>query len=129
MAIVDTEAIEHSRKRHDIFGHVFPEPRVVFRPTAVVKLHAVTPDDDFASEVRLGGEESKVLEGVCIPDPTVVGEGEGSRVVFLGNIVGRQSRKVGFNERQTRVKLVIKSNRSRTSLRLGNRSQLGPVFV
>lgn len=122
VAIVDTEAVKHSRKRHDVFGHVFPEPRVVFRPTAVVKLDTVTPDDDFASEVRLGGRESKVLERIRIPDPTVVGEGEGSRIVFLGNIVGRQSRKVGFNERQTRIKLVIKSNRRRTSPRLGNGS-------
>ena len=122
MAIVDTETVEHSRKRHDVFGHVFPEPRVIVRSTTVVKLDAVTPDDDFASKVRLGGEESKVLERICIPNPTVVGEGEGSRVVFLGNIVGRQSRKVGFNKRQTRVELAIMSNRRRTSLRLGNRS-------
>jgi len=120
VAIVDTEAVEHSRKRLDVFSHVFPEPRVVFRSTTVVKLDAVTPDDDLASKVRLGGEESKVLERVRIPDPTIVGEGEGSRVVLLGNIVGRQSRKVGFNERQTRVKLVIKSNRRRASLRFGN---------
>jgi len=123
VAVVDTEAVEHSRKRHDVFGHVLPEPWVVFRSTTVVKLDAVTPDDDFASEVRLGGRESKVLEGIRIPDPTVVGEGEGSTVVFLGNIVGGQSRKVGFNERQTSVKLVKKkSNRRRTSLRLANRS-------
>lgn len=99
MAVVDTEAIEHSRKRRNVFRHVFPEPRIVFRSTTVVELDAVTPDDDLTPEVRLGGKESKVLEGIRVPDPTVVSEGEGSRVVFLGYIVGRQSCKVGFNER------------------------------
>jgi len=129
VAVVDTEAVKHSRKRRNVFGHVSPEPRVVFRSATVVKLDAVAPDDNFTPKVCLGGKESEVLERICVPNPTVVGEGESSRVVFLGYIVGRKPRKVGFNERQTRVRLVTHSTRNKASLRLGNRSEFGTVFV
>ena len=111
MAVVDSEAIEHPCKRRNVFGHVFPEPRVVLWSATVIELDAVTPDNDFAAEVRVGGREGKVLERIRVPDPTVVSEGEGSRVVFLGYIVGRQSRKVGFNERETKVKSITESTR------------------
>jgi outer membrane protein W len=59
---------------------VFPEPGVGGRTRAVAQFHAVTPDDDFSPKVGLGGQEGKVLEGVCIPDPAVIREGVLERV-------------------------------------------------
>lgn len=129
MTVVNTEAVEHPCERGNIFGHIFPEPRVIFRSATVVKLDTVTPDDDFTPKVCLGGKEGEVLERIRVPNPTVVGEGESSGVVFLRYIVCRKPRKVGFNERQTRLRLVIHPTGSKSSLRPGNRSELGTLFV
>ena len=82
MAVVDAETVKGGRKSRHVAFHVIPQPRVVCGTVAVAQLHAVAPDDDFAAEVRLGGQKSEILQGISVPYPAVVSEKEGTRVVI-----------------------------------------------
>jgi len=73
MAVVESESIEHSREELAVLGHVVPEERVVGGLLSVSKFDAVSPDDDFSTEVGLGGLVCEVGERIGVPDPTVVG--------------------------------------------------------
>lgn len=76
MTIVNTESIEHDSELLHVFRHVGPEPGVLSGAGAVAELDTVAPDDDFSAEVGFRGELGKVLEGVGVPDPAVIGDGE-----------------------------------------------------
>ena len=96
VAIVDAEPIKRCCERGDVRSHVGPEPWVGRGPLTVAQLDAVAPDDDFAAKVRFRREKGKILQRVCGPNPTVVGEGifERIRVGF-----GREAREVWFDNR------------------------------
>jgi len=80
MAVINTEAIEKLGKVGDVFCHVLPEPGIVRRPRAISKFDTVTPSDDPTTQIRFGWKKSKVLQRICIPDPTVVGDRIDERV-------------------------------------------------
>lgn len=73
VAIVNAEALEGACECGSIFDHVVPEPRVVFRARSVPEFDAITPNDDLPAKIGLGRWHGKVLEGIGIPDPSVVG--------------------------------------------------------
>lgn len=98
VGIVEAESIEHAGELLDVLLHVIPEPRAVLGLVAVAKLDAVAPDDEVAADVGARGGAGKVLERVGVPDPAVVGEGEGTRVLLLGEGVGRKASEEGFDE-------------------------------
>ena len=98
MAVVESESIEHPREELTVLGHVIPEERVVRGLFPVSKLDAVSPDDDFSTEVGFGGLVCEVGERIGVPDPTVVGESEGRRGVLGGGGVGGETGEVGADE-------------------------------
>lgn len=75
MAIINAETLKRACESGCIFYHVVPEPRVVFRTGTVPKFNAITPNNDFPTEVRLGRRRGKVFEGIRVPDPSVIGQG------------------------------------------------------
>jgi hypothetical protein len=94
MAVIDAETLEGACEGGGIFDHVVPEPRVVFRTGTVPKFDAVTPNDDLPAKVRLGGWRGEVLEGVRVPDPSIVGQG-----IIKGVCLGlRQAGKVRLHK-------------------------------
>ena len=95
MAVVDAETVEGCGQIGHILRYVLPKPRVRRRAVSIAELHAVSPYNDFTSEVCLGGPESKVGKWVGVPNPPVVGD----RVDFRFSVL--QSREVGFDERVT----------------------------
>lgn len=88
MGIIESESIKHARELLDILLHVVPQPGTILGLVAIAKLDAVAPDDEVAPDVGARGGAGKVLERVGVPDPAVVGEGEGTRILLLGGGVG-----------------------------------------
>jgi hypothetical protein len=72
VAIVHSEAIEHSCQERNVFGHMLPKPWVIFWPISVVEFDAVAPYNDLTSEIGFRWEESKVLERISIPNPSII---------------------------------------------------------
>ena len=93
MAVVDTEAVERRGEGCDVARHEFPEPRVRRWTVAITQLDTVTPDDNFAPQIRFGGPESEVRKRISSPNPSVVGDRVDLGVRLF------QSREVGLDKR------------------------------
>jgi hypothetical protein len=63
---------------------VFPEPGVLGWTGSVAEFDTITPDDEVTPEVSLRVCRGEVLQWVGVPDPSVVREGKGARILEFG---------------------------------------------
>ena len=121
--VVESEAVEEAGEELDVSGHVLPQPRVVIGTGAEPQLDAVGPDDQVPTKVRPRVGGGKVLERVRVPDPAVVGESEGARILRLcagrGGEASKEALDQGRSGKQERESGPPATERTQNSTDLG----------